>query len=416
MQGMARSGDGLRGLILSLGRNTALYLWGAGSVAVFLTIFVMSIVQSPSLGGALRGIGAGVIVALFFAAGIGWTLLWAFGSPRQAVPDNPTAVGALESLLAPVLSELNTVRREVMRQVKERSKTRVPLAAAAALSLWVLAEYSDDPPGLLMLPVWVVFGALAGEAWAAHGLDKDYRRLYKSRVLPQLAARLGDLTYQDASADAVNRLQAYRVFGGIQGGRVEDEITGTYRGLPISIVEARLERSSGENTTIVFDGLLIQLTLPRTLTSTTAVIPDQGTIGNLKAQWRAGQLERIRLENPHFEKHYEVFGTDQIEARALLTPAFMERFMGLAERSGYSLPGAIAEANRLLLALPKSDGRDLFEPPVYWKPAGGRALLELNQDIAAVLRMADAVIALDFFASGSTAAIPHPSGGPGGSG
>ena len=86
------------------------------------------------------------------------------------------------------------MRGEVMRQVKARSRTKVPLAAGAALGVWLLGQWTDDPPGLLVLPVYLVVGALAGEGWAAHGLDRDYRRLYKTRVLPKLAARLGDLT------------------------------------------------------------------------------------------------------------------------------------------------------------------------------------------------------------------------------
>ena len=65
------------------------------------------------------------------------------------------------------------------------------------------------------------------------------------------------------------------------------------------------------------------------------------------------------------------------------------------------LPGAIAEGRTLTVALPKRMGRgDLFEPPPYWQPAGGAALVQLENDIRAVLKMADTVIKLDFFAAG----------------
>ena len=75
--------------------------------------------------------------------------------------------------------------------------------------------------------------------------------------------------------------------------------------------------------------------------------------------------------------------------------------MSLAESSGFSLPRAIAEGNTLTVALPKRMGAgDLFEPPPYWKPAGGAALVQLRDDIRTVLMMADTVIHLDFFAAG----------------
>ena len=45
-------------------------------------------------------------------------------------------------------------------------------------------------------------------------------------------------------------------------------------------------------------------------------------------------------------------------------------------------------------------GADLFEPPPYWKASGGRELLALSADIGSVLKMVDAVIEVDFWASG----------------
>ena len=168
----------------------------------------------------------------------------------------------------------------------------------------------------------------------------------------------------------MQRLQAYRVFHDVQVGSAEDEIAGTDHGLPLSIVEARLERGSGSETTVVFDGLLIEL-----ISAAGAGRDDRGASRLGSGRQPQGAVSRwspraVRLEDPVFEKHYQVFASNQIEARALLTPAFMQRFTELARRSGLSLPGAVVEGNRFLVAMPKRDNRDLFEPPPYWKPAG----------------------------------------------
>lgn len=48
-------------------------------------------------------------------------------------------------------------------------------------------------------------------------------------------------------------------------------------------------------------------------------------------KWLAGR-ERVELENPQLMKAFVVCSTDQIEARYLLTPALMERIMGLWRR------------------------------------------------------------------------------------
>jgi len=110
-----------------------------------------------------------------------------------------------------------------------------------------------------------------------------------------------------------------------------------------------------------------------------------------------------------FEKAYEVYGTDQVASRALLTPAFMERFLALGQRSGFQQPLALAQDNKLTIALPKAGGGNLFEPPGLRQPAASRqALLKLYGDIQAVLTAADAVIDLDQF---SRASPPDSPGG-----
>ena len=204
-------------------------------------------------------------------------------------------------------------------------------------------------------------------------------------------------------------MRAHRIFRDFTEAFADDEIVGSYRGLPVSIVELRLAGGSANEPSAVFDGLLIEVVLPRNLAGTTAVITDEGLLGNLKARMRSDSLQHVRLEDPRFAERYQVYSTDQIEARALLTPAFITRFAALAEMSGFWLPGALAEGNSFVVALPKRSSVDLFEPPSYFEGevTTGKTLLALSQDIKAVLEMADAVIDLDFWATGR-----RPSAGP----
>jgi hypothetical protein len=160
------------------------------------------------------------------------------------------------------------------------------------------------------------------------------------------------------------------------------------------MVELRLDRDNDKSTTTIFDGLLARVTLPRSLRGTTIVLADGGALGSLRDLLRR-EGTRVRLEDPAFEQRYQVFGTDQVAARALLTPAFMERFMALGARTGFREPLALAEDNCLTILLPKADATDLFEPPSYDRPAASRAALtRLHDNIAAVLEIADAVLDL----------------------
>jgi hypothetical protein len=392
-------GGTLRRTLVAIDRRALMTLWAAGTLAIFAGFLMLSLSQATDLGGVFSGIFLSFIAALVFAGAVAWLLMWALASTTD-IPVDEAAATALETLLAPTLRELEAVRADVVRKVRERSVMRVPAGAAGGALFWLLSQWGDEPSGLFELIMWLATGALAGEAWAFAKLAEEYTRLYKSRVLPILAARFGDLTYRRASTHDIHKLQTYRILEPFDTVTAEDEIAGTYRGLAIRIVELRLDAGSGDSRRTVFDGLLVDLVLPRNLTGTTAVVADAGVVGNLKARWRADTLQRVRLEDPRFEARFEVYSTNQIEARALFTPAFMERFTALAELSGFALPGGWAEGNRLVTALPKRMPVDLFEPPVYWKPAGGKVLVALSQDIAAVLKMADAVIDLDFWASG----------------
>jgi hypothetical protein len=375
---------------------------------VFGAVVVASYRQGHDLGHLLTGVFTGLFTALLVAAGAAWAAM-ALLSPKAA-PTTPDLAEAseLERLLAPTLTELEAARATTVHQVNLRMATRIPLAMAAGAGFWIFSQFGRSPGNIFNLLEFMAFGAAVGWYWASHALSGQYGRLYKDRVLPKLAAQFGSLSYRRAIEPDMGQLRAQHIFREFDRVIAEDEIFGTYRGLALNIVALKLTYGSGKERRVDFDGLLTTLVLPRNLSGTTAVIADNGALGNLEDRVGAEGRERVALEDPAFEKAYEVYGTDQVEARALLTPTFMERFLALGQRSGFLRPLALAQDNRLTIALPKAGAGDLFEPPSYRQPAASReALLKLYGDIQAVLTAADAVIDLDQFSRG---APPGPGG------
>jgi len=142
--------------------------------------------------------------------------------------------------------------------------------------------------------------------------------------------------------------------------RLEDRIGGEHEGVAFDLIEAKLEQrrtttdSKGRTRTYyvtVFNGLLISAASPRAFHGRTLVTADSGKLGNL-----LGGLfrkdERITLESPDFERDFEVYATDQVEARVLLTPTMMERLVDLKRKLG-SPPRLAFAGNRVLLAIPR---------------------------------------------------------------
>jgi hypothetical protein len=379
-------------------------LWLGGGAGLALLVVIASVVQTPGWDGAARGSFAGVFLGLLYLVGFGSLFV---GYRRKAKRDDDVILpraSALDAQLAPTLEELDALRAGISTQVRARSITRIPIGLIGGLALWFVRQRADDPPGLAGLLLFLLIGAIAGERWAAHALERRYRRQYKDTVLPQLASDLGELTYRETSSERVVELGADRMLPDYDRIDADDRISGRHAGLPIEIIEVRLKKRINKKTRVVFDGLLVGIELPRQLSGTTLIATDRGTWERFKTRWSGGEMEPVELEDQEFEQRYDVHSTNQIEARALLTPAFMERFVALASKSHFALPGAIADRNRLVVAMPKRFGmRDLFEPPAYWQPSGGQALTTLQADIRTVLDFAEAIMRLDFWAHGRLA-------------
>lgn len=361
----------------------------AGLAAVILGSALVGGVHNGHLGGRLV---SGLIAAAAFWYGANRLLGWVVALKTQT-KDEAVAAPEEDAALAPVLARLEAMRVETAAQIDRRVRRIIPTSLAIGVLAWAATQFGRNPGGLVDLGVFILIAAMLGYGSASAVLAGRYAVTYKTEVLPRLAARFGALDYRRAIAPDAALLRQQRLFRHFDQLSADDEIYGTYCGVPLSIVELRLAEREGKETRIVFDGLFTRITLARTLSGMTAVVADAGLFGNLRDAFGG---DRVRLEDPAFERIYQVFGTDQIAARALLTPAFITRFLALGERTGFQRPLALAQGNQLTIALPKRDNTDLFEPPDHSRPAASRvALAKLNGDLAAVLAVADAVIDLD---------------------
>lgn len=136
----------------------------------------------------------------------------------------------------------------------------------------------------------------------------------------------------------------------------EDEVSGRYEGLRFSLIDAHLKQKGEKTTRTVFRGLLASFEMNKSFQGRTLVLRDGGILGNFMGGIGKG-LERVRLEDPRFERAYEVYSSDQIEARYLLTPAFMDRLIALEQELGSKVRLAF-DRNSLLMSIELN--RDAF--------------------------------------------------------
>jgi hypothetical protein len=132
----------------------------------------------------------------------------------------------------------------------------------------------------------------------------------------------------------------------------QDLFMGSYRDTDLCLYEATLSTGSGKERRTVFSGQLLKVGFPQRFLGVTVVLRDGAGFNRPKG------LEKVGLEDPRFEKTFDVFGSDQVEARAILTPTFMQRLTQLEEAyDGENLRCAFTEGC-LLLAI---EGPNRFE-------------------------------------------------------
>jgi hypothetical protein len=73
---------------------------------------------------------------------------------------------------------------------------------------------------------------------------------------------------------------------------------------------------------------------------------------------RYGPLQEVELEDPEFVEHFDVYATDQVEARYILSPAMMQRLLAFRQeaiRAREELSARIAARNKFFQMVDQGD-------------------------------------------------------------
>ena len=144
---------------------------------------------------------------------------------------------------------------------------------------------------------------------------------------------------------------------------------GTYKGVTIDLFETELEKrvrtKDRSYYKTVFKGIMITLSMNKKFKGKTVVRKDSGVIGNwFKKKFTS--LKNVKLEDPHFEKMFEVYSDDQVEARYLLTVTFMERLTELTSSFGSKSIECCFYNKELFMMIPIK--KNMFEPGSIYEP------------------------------------------------
>jgi hypothetical protein len=164
----------------------------------------------------------------------------------------------------------------------------------------------------------------------------------------------------------------------------EDLFSGVHRGHDFDIYEARLERAGAVTKwKTVFQGQIIRIAFPKRFLGMTVINRPQWR------GWRYDGFESVGLP-PEFERAFDVFGTDQVEARYLVHPGFMQRLLDLEKRWSGSRLRCVFREGELIIVV---EAGNLFEVASVWRPIPDRELTRRGADhIRQLLDVIDQVL------------------------
>lgn len=295
--------------------------------------------------------------------------------------ENPTPLSpwpGASSQLEPALQALDAKRLEYVRTVQVGYQAGAIVFGVVAIGCVVgyLRMHLSPIPSTLVL----VFAACVWAAASSSAAQGNYARDFKALVMPPLVAQFGALSYNPIGGLGQDEFNRTCLFERCDRFGAEDLIEGFVGATRLRFCEVHAEKehttrdSEGKTQTSsssIFKGLFFVFDFNKHFEGQTFVLPE-GWVGSqggvLQVFQRAGaptagRGQLVRLEDPDFERLFQVGSTDQIEARYILSTSLMRRFVELRTRHSCFISAAFLGGN-LYLTLTR-DASWFEAPPLH---------------------------------------------------
>ena len=239
---------------------------------------------------------------------------------------------------------------------------------------------------------WIFFLHCAGQETEAEiHYYKFYKEIFVRAVINDIDAGLKYDPYTGMQEEEFQKFRIYRK----SRIKSEDRITGVYCGIKFSLSEVHSNSRfymKTDNPLIAaimlikifydnymdFDGNVLICELAKKTSGKTIVVSRE-----LNAKIFG---EKEMMDDVDFMRDFRVFADDKVEARYLLTPAFMERLREInRETSGEFSLSAVFMDERLYLFL--KGAPDLFETTLFGRPASIELAREYQTQIRKILSL-----------------------------
>jgi hypothetical protein len=305
----------------------------------------------------------------------------------------PTAAALMSGPLGGWLSEQATMREDAKRQSSQRLRLAMAILIPACVALIVFLP--NDGEGKF---AFSFFALAAGYHWS-QGPKRKAVKLVKTGINEALAGALG-LTYchDCEEGEEFALAEAYGLLPSYDRCTLEDRWDGAVAGHAFSLHEAHLEerQGSGKNRrwVTVFRGSIIRVAFSERFHGTTLLARAgrfSSFFGGQKESVELGGeiLDAAQMVSPDFEDAFDVYTTDQTEARWIVHPEYIERLIAIEQAFAGEDIAALFTGGAVTIVLASGN---LFESGSI-DPAEDE--LKLDETIGQFQRLSDLALTLN---------------------
>lgn len=294
-------------------------------------------------------------------------------------------------------SSLTTLLNEVEQyrlRVRKRSATAIliTIGLVAAAVLLFVAIRQPVLSGLLGLAAILVF--ILGHAQPV----KKFKALFKQKIITAIIQDINpELSYSprgkvDKSAFAHSKIFTQRSdrYTG------EDFISGRIGSTDMQMSELHCQYRTTDHKGrtqyhTFFKGLFMIADFHKHFNGRTVVLPDKneklfGGFGKWLQKMNFGRDQLIYMEDPDFEENFVVYGTDQVEARYILSTSMNRRILDLKQKLGAKVYLSFVDSNvHVAIAWKKN----LLEPSLRKSLTESNAVGEFREELQLCLGIVD---------------------------
>ncbi len=296
-----------------------------------------------------------------------------------------------ETTLPADLNVLENKRRAILRKL---TCIGAGIAILAVIFLFASGLASGSFLPAMMVPVVI---AVVIFAFVAHLLNKGYVIEFKSAIIRKIVRFIDEnLSYYPDRRIPRSTFMASEIFKTRPNRyKGDDYVAGKVGATQIEFSElhAVYESGTGKNKSrrTVFKGLFFNADFNKHFTCRVVVLPDTaeklfGGFGKILQSWNLTRDRLIKLEDPEFERHFAVYGNDQIQARYILSTSLMARILDFKRKTNRKIYLSFV-GSRVFVAV--SYTRNLFEPRLFRTILDFELVREYFEDLQLAIGIVD---------------------------